>query len=47
MTEADRNSCNDPREMLGFLEGRATDRKLRLCACAPARRPWRLLVDER
>jgi hypothetical protein len=37
----------DPQEMLGFLAGRASERKLRLFACACVRRAWRLLEDRR
>ena len=34
MTEADWLTCDDPREMLEFLRGRAGERKLRLFAVA-------------
>ena len=47
MTEADWLADNDPRPMLEFLSGKASERKLRLFACACARRVWRLLDDER
>jgi hypothetical protein len=39
MTEADWLACTDPAKMLGFLHGKASDRKLRLFACAAWR--WR------
>ena len=37
MTEAEWLTCNDPTRMLEFLRGKASERKLRLyaCACAP------------
>jgi hypothetical protein len=47
MTEAEWLACNDPQKMLGFLEGRAGERKLRLFACACCRCLWPLLTDER
>lgn len=37
MTESEWLACNHPEVMLRFLEGRATDRKLRLFACACCR----------
>jgi hypothetical protein len=47
MTEAEWMAFTDPRPMLGFLRGRASDRKLRLFAVACCRRMWDLLPDER
>ena len=40
MTEAYWHVCTDPTPMLAFLRGRASGRKLRLFACACARRVW-------
>jgi hypothetical protein len=46
MTEIEWLACTDPRPMLGFLEGKASDRKLRLFACACCRQLWHLLKNE-
>ena len=45
MTEAEWNRCTDSFSMLHFLtgKGKASDRKLRLFACACARRAWEFL----
>jgi hypothetical protein len=37
MTEAEWLACTDPRQLLAFLRGKASDRKLRLFACAYCR----------
>jgi hypothetical protein len=38
VTEAEWLACTAPEQMLGFLRGKASDRKLRLFACACSRR---------
>jgi hypothetical protein len=40
-------ACTDPTPMLLFLRGRASDRKLRLFACACCRLVWHLIPDWR
>ena len=47
MTRDDWLTCCDPAPMLAFVRDRATDRKLRLFACAWGRDVWRHLSDER
>lgn len=47
MTENDWHTCADPAAMLAFLLDRASSRKLRLFACASARRLWLYFRDER
>ena len=47
MTEGEWRACVDPLPMLAFLDLRASDRKLRLFACACCRHAWNLLRDER
>lgn len=45
MTESRWLACANPDEMLAFLRGRASLRKLRLFACACCRRIWERLPD--
>jgi hypothetical protein len=47
MTEAEWLECTDPERMLKFLRRKASERKLRLFACACCRRIWRFLPDKR
>ena len=47
MTEAEWLAATNPREMLNFLRGKASARKLGLYACASVRRVWHLLDDLR
>jgi hypothetical protein len=45
MTEAEWQASTDPTAMLNFLQGKGSERKLRLFACGCVRRAWRLLTD--
>jgi hypothetical protein len=47
MTEQDWLESTEPEKMLAFIGAKASDRKLRLFACACCRRIWHLLADER
>ena len=47
MTEQEWQRCADPMPMLEFLQDKASQRKLRLVACACCYRLWHLLVDSR
>jgi hypothetical protein len=49
MTESDWAACREPQKMLDFVvqSGRASERRLRLFACACCRRIWPWLTDER
>ena len=45
MTEAEWLACTNPKPMLEFLEGKVSERKLRLFACACCRKVWHLLKE--
>lgn len=47
VTESDWACCTDLRTMLNFLRGKASDRKLRLFACAACRSVWQSLTAHR
>lgn len=46
MTEAEWLAATNPTPMWWLVEGRTTERQLRLVACACCRRIWHLLTDE-
>jgi hypothetical protein len=45
MDEHEWLACTDPAPMLAFLRGKASERKLRLFACACCRSTWHLLTN--
>jgi hypothetical protein len=47
VTEKEWRECSDPLKMLGFLDGRVSNRKLWLFACGSCRRHANLLADSR
>src|SRR4051812_19585774 len=47
MTDSEWETCVDPQLMLEALRDRASDRKLRLFACACCRTAWDYLTDSR
>lgn len=47
MTKSEWMACTDPTRMLDFLRGKASNRKMRLFACACWRRHWLLLKSEK
>lgn len=46
MTETEWLACTDPRLMLEFLRGKATERKLRLTLCGWSRLNWKWLPEQ-
>jgi len=46
MTEAEWLASTNPKRMLSYLAGKASERKLRLFACACCRHIWELLPDD-
>jgi hypothetical protein len=46
VTEAERLGCTDPQKLVEFLRGKASERKLRLFACACCRPVLPLIHDE-
>ena len=46
MTEEEWLAATDPTPLLEFMRGKASDRKLRLIACACCRRVWNLLSNK-
>src|SRR5688500_1818402 len=47
MTESDWRTSTDPTPMLAYLKEHASERKMRLLACACCRRIWEHLPDPR
>jgi hypothetical protein len=45
MNEAEWLASTDPTAMLNILQGKGSERKLRLFACGCERRAWHLLTD--